>query len=452
MEFAGNTLSAVFWGLLVLSLLVAVHEGGHFLVARLCSVRVTEFFLGMPSRFKLSRKSKRFGTEFGITPILFGGYNRICGMESCDDELLADVLMHIYRTGSVRVADICQAFPVDGDRAHAILTTLADWASIRMVEGEDKDDPAFNTIPRDAALLCEYDAGHDGAAISAHADGDAYELPVSADEFLESERRHVYQGISFPKRLAMLVFGPLVNILFALLVVVFALSAVGVDTGSTEPVIGSVHAGSLAEQAGVLPGDTFVRVGEYGISDWHDISDALDVLLAAGEDFDIEVSRDGAGLTLHVDIPEGEAVDLIGITNTVSKVRLPVGEALSAAFHYAGQVARFALRLIDPAHTLETIGQSSSIVGMSVIASQAASTGLFDLLLVMAAISMSLGFMNLLPIPPLDGGKILFEVIQLAMGRPVSVKVQNIVSYIGLALLLALFVFVLRNDLIRYVM
>ena len=89
---------------------------------------------------------------------------------------------------------------------------------------------------------------------------------------------------------------------------------------------------------------------------------------------------------------------------------------------------------------------------MSVMASEAASAGAFDLLLVVAAISMSLGFMNLLPLPPLDGGKILFELIQLVTGRPVSVKVQNIVSYVGLALLLALFLFVLKNDIVRYFM
>ena len=126
--------------------------------------------------------------------------------------------------------------------------------------------------------------------------------------------------------------------------------------------------------------------------------------------------------------------------------------AIAAAFEYAGQVAEFALRLINPAHTMEVVGQSSSIVGMSVMASEAASAGVFDLLLVVAAISMSLGFMNLLPLPPLDGGKILFELIQLVTGKPVSVKVQNIVSYVGLALLLALFLFVLKNDIVRYFM
>ena len=62
---------------------------------------------------------------------------------------------------------------------------------------------------------------------------------------------------------------------------------------------------------------------------------------------------------------------------------------------------------------------------------------------------MSLGFMNLLPIPPLDGGKILIEVIQLAMGKPLSMRAQNAVSLVGLAFFLFVFVFVLRNDIMR---
>ena len=451
MSILSGAFSALIWGLIVLSLLVVVHESGHFLVARLCSVRVTEFFLGMPFRYHLSRKSKRHGTEFGITPILLGGYNRICGMESTDDELLADALAYIYSTGSVRVNDLCERFGIDDDRAFSILLTLSDWASIRTSPDDDPNNPTFRTIPRDGAFLCEYDGGHDQTAIDAHADGDAYELPMRPEEFLSFERSRVYQGIGFGKRLAMLVMGPLVNIVFALFIVTFALSAVGIDSGSTEPVIGTVYEDSLASEAGIQPGDRIVRIGEHEIASWYDISDSLDELLPAGGDFDIVVQRDGSEQTLHVTMG-GSASELLGITNVVVKVRLPLGDALMSAFEYAGQVAQFALKLINPAHTMEVVGQSSSIVGMSVMASEAASAGLFDLLLVVAAISMSLGFMNLLPIPPLDGGKILFEVIQLITGKPISIKVQNIVSYVGLALLLILFVFVLRNDFIRYVM
>ena len=66
----------VFWGLILLSALVFVHEGGHFLAARACGVRVLEFFLGMPCRFNIHHTSRRIGTKFGVTPILIGGYAR----------------------------------------------------------------------------------------------------------------------------------------------------------------------------------------------------------------------------------------------------------------------------------------------------------------------------------------------------------------------------------------
>lgn len=66
-------LSSLFWGLLLLSLLVVIHEAGHFLFARLFRVRVTEFFLGMPSRIRLAFRSKKYGTLFGVTPVLLGG-------------------------------------------------------------------------------------------------------------------------------------------------------------------------------------------------------------------------------------------------------------------------------------------------------------------------------------------------------------------------------------------
>lgn len=453
MAAIASTLSTIFWGLIVLSLLVVIHEGGHFLVARLCNVRVTEFFLGMPSKLRISKKSAKHGTEFGVTPLLLGGYNRICGMESAEDELLGDVLAYAYRTGSVRPSEVAERFSIDIDRAFTLLLALVDWASLRAPQDlEQNDDPEFKTIPRDSAFLCEYDEKSDKGALAAHADGDAYDVPFSPQEFLAQERSHVYQGMTFAKRLAMLVMGAVVNIIFALLVVVFTLSVVGLQTGSLEPVVGEVYEDSLAQAAGVMPGDTIVSIADYAINDWNDISDALDSVLAAGSDFTVVVDRQGEEVALSVGMPQGERPELFGITNTLTTVRLSVGEAVSVAFSYAGQVAAFALRLINPMHTLEVAGQSSSIVGMSVMASQAAAAGVSDLLLVIAAISMSLGFMNLLPLPPLDGGKILFEVIQLITGRPVSPKVQNIVSYVGLGLLLALFVFVLRNDIIRYIM
>ena len=73
MEQLTGFISSLFWGVVTFSVLVFIHEGGHFLAARACGVRVTEFFLGLPCRFNIHRVSRKNGTKFGVTPILLGG-------------------------------------------------------------------------------------------------------------------------------------------------------------------------------------------------------------------------------------------------------------------------------------------------------------------------------------------------------------------------------------------
>ncbi len=94
---------------------------------------------------------------------------------------------------------------------------------------------------------------------------------------------------------------------------------------------------------------------------------------------------------------------------------------------------------------------TSMVVGISVMASQAANTSLLDFVALMAAISMSLGFMNLLPIPPLDGGKILIETIGAIRRKPLTLKAQAAIGYVGLAFFLFIFFVVIRNDVLRFV-
>lgn len=132
-------------------------------------------------------------------------------------------------------------------------------------------------------------------------------------------------------------------------------------------------------------------------------------------------------------------------------MRMGLGQAFMQSIAYARMVGEFAARLVMPQHTMEVLNTSSSIVGISVMASEAASTSAADLISVVAAISMSLGFMNLLPIPPLDGGKVLIEVVQVVIRRQLSMKAQAAVSYVGLAFFMFVFVVVLRNDIMRFV-
>ena len=459
MSGALSVLQTVFWGVIVLSLLVFVHEGGHYLAARAFRVRATELFLGLPCRFKLSRKSRKVGTEFGVTPLLLGGYTRICGMEGASDELLAPALAIVMREGRVSAKAVADELGIDIDRSYDLLATLCDWASIKpYFDPELGEDPnqktypaAFETLPRDPSLLTEYDGGHDFSLPGTTQAGCPRPLPMSPESFLEQERARTYQGVGFLRRVAMLVAGPLVNVVLAFLIVTFALMARGVDYVSNESVVGEVTSGSIAQEAGVEVGDRIVAVEGQTVSTWDELVTEMSPYLEEGRDFSLTCERDDQSLVLEVEL-SGEPTDLIGIYSSVFTYHPTFLEAARASVSYTGEVASYVASLIHPQHTIEVLEQSSSVVGISVMASEAASSGFFDLAFVVAAISMSLGFMNLLPIPPFDGGKILIEVVQLVIRRPLSVRAQTVLSYIGLAFILFVFVFVLRNDIVRFVL
>ena len=130
MDTVLSVLSSVFWGLLMLSVLVFLHEGGHFLAARSCGVRVTEFFLGLPCRFDIHCTSRRIGTKFGVTPLLLGGYAAICGMDPTDVSCADRVLAAIYRHGRVTVADLAVELELSEEDVLEACALLLGWGSI----------------------------------------------------------------------------------------------------------------------------------------------------------------------------------------------------------------------------------------------------------------------------------------------------------------------------------
>ena len=452
-------LEAIFWGALVLSVLVFVHEGGHYLAARGFGVRVTEFFLGMPCRWKLSHKSKKVGTEIGVTPILLGGYTRICGMEGVEDELLAPALQCVMKHGRVRVEVLAAEIGCDVDKAYDLLITLTDWAAVEPYydpelgeEPNQKTYPAqFQTLARDADLLTEYDRGHDFSKPGSTAAGEPCPSNLTAEELLAQERSHTYLGCGFFKRLVMLVAGPLVNIVVSILLVTFAIMFEGVDYVPDISTLGGVEEGSIAEEIGLTADDTITMVGDTEVSTWTELVEALSPYLEDGVDFDLVVERDGEEFTVSVDLPDGEETEYLGIYSSSATYYPSFIESFVVALEYAGTVGTYVAELLVPTETMEILDQSTSIVGISVMASEAASSGLYDLVMLAAAVSMSLGFMNLLPIPPLDGGKIAIEIVQLIIRRPLSQRAQTVWNCIGMVFFLFIFIVVLRNDIVNYV-
>lgn len=456
MNMVLGVLSAVFWGLLVLSVLVLVHEGGHFLAARAFGMRVTEFYLGLPCRFHVCKKSERFGTEFGVTPVLLGGYNRICGMEGEEDELLPRALGIVQREGRAKAADLATELGIELEDAYALLAVLADMGSIRPYYNPELDEQpwqkewpeAFETLARDGMLLTEYDSDHDFSQEGSTAAGEPRPITDEAG-FYAQEAAQTYKGKGFVPRVVTLLAGPLVNILLAFVLLVGSFMAQGVRIPLNTNVLGGVVEGSYAEAAGLKEGDTILKIDDQDVNNWMTLADAATAGLRKGGDIRVAYIRDGLTAETTVELPEGGEAESIGFLCAIETRHLTFGEALISTMNYLGTVGSTVARILMPQHTMEIVGQSSSVVGISAMASQAAATGLLDFLFLAAAISVSLGFMNLLPIPPLDGGKILIEIVQLIIRRPLSTRAQNIVSYVGLAFFLFIFCFAVRNDIMR---
>lgn len=450
MEAISEIIAPIFWGVLLLSVLVFVHEGGHFLAARACGVRVTELFLGMPCRFNVHFSSKRIGTKFGVTPLLIGGYAAICGMDPQTVPCAPAVLAAVHRHGTVSVSDLARELELDPDDVLDACAFLLGWGSIAPVyEDESKQSSkyypmTYASMPRDAAGNTVYD-GKAFDRTYATKQGDAWVPPMGDDEFYLCERSHTYLGKGFWKRTLMLVAGIIVNILTGFILMVGVYSIVGIQSVDNVNTIGAVEAGSPAASAGLKAGDAILMVDGESTATWEEVYNALQ---ESGEDgaVDLTVEHDGSQRQMTIELSDQGT---LGISASVRTVRLNPLDSMRVGAMYIVQTAQGVIRMLTPQHTVEMLNNSASIVGISVLSAQAAQAGAGTFLSFAALISFSLGFMNLLPIPPLDGGKLLIEIVQAVSRRQVPIKVQAAFSWLGIILFGLLFVYMLRVDILR---
>lgn len=450
MEAISDIIAPFFWGVLLLSVLVFVHEGGHFLAARACGVRVTELFLGMPCRFNVHFSSKRIGTKFGVTPLLIGGYAAICGMDPQTVPCAPAVLAAVHRHGTVSVSDLARELELDPDDVLDACAFLLGWGSIAPVyEDESKQSSkyypmTYASMPRDAAGNTVYD-GKAFDRTHATKQGDAWVPPMGDDEFYRCERSHTYLGKGFWKRALMLVAGIIVNILTGFILMVGVYSIVGIQSVDNVNTIGAVEAGSPAASAGLKAGDAILMVDGESTATWEEVYNALQ---ESGEDgaVDLTVEHDGSQRQMTIELSDQGT---LGISASVRTVRLNPLDSMRVGAMYIVQTAQGVIRMLTPQHTVEMLNNSASIVGISVLSAQAAQAGAGTFLSFAALISFSLGFMNLLPIPPLDGGKLLIEIVQAVSRRQVPIKVQAAFSWLGIILFGLLFVYMLRVDILR---
>ncbi len=412
--------STIFWGVLTFSILVVLHEGGHFLAARAFGVKVHEFMVGLPGP-ALRFKSRRSGTVFGITAIPLGGYVRIAGMEpGPEDELLAPALKAATLAGRTDANRLAGDLGVEVERASSLLATLADWGALKAATDDE------------ISYL---------AVLEADEDTDAVRL-------LDEARSVTYRALSKPKRITVLSMGVLVNLFTALLVFTVVLGFWGYYTQSLT--LYEVQAESGAEEAGLRPGDRITSVGGTEVDDWFALTREV-TALEPGDTTDVGFVRNGQPQQASVTVGASEqGTPVLGVVSDVEHVTPSFPEAAVESVRLTGMVFAAIGRFFSPDTFQESVEGARSIVGITVEVAEAARTGPLNYAWIVALLSLSLGVMNILPIPPLDGGKIAVELVEAIARRPLSRRFSLGLSLSGALLLFSLIGYLMYADVVRY--
>jgi regulator of sigma E protease len=301
-----------------------------------------------------------------------------------------------------------------------------------------------------------------GGYVKFFGDENAASVPdhAAAAIMTEEEKKDSFFGKSVGARAAVVVAGPIAN--FVLAVFIFAGLFMAVGKQNVAARVDSVQAGSAAEVAGFKPGDLVVSIGADKISSYSDIQRIVSV--SAGEPLKIVVERNGQPVTLTATPQLKEIKDnfgnshrlgLLGISRSMAAgdIKMQKFGPLMAVVMGAKETWFVVDRTLSYIGGIFTGREAANQVGgpirIAQVSGEMASVGFAALMSLTAALSISIGLLNLFPIPLLDGGHLLFYGIEVLRGRPMSKWAQEVGFRIGLAIVVMLMIFATYNDILH---
>ncbi|TMJ19134.1 MAG: RIP metalloprotease RseP [Alphaproteobacteria bacterium] len=291
--------------------------------------------------------------------------------------------------------------------------------------------------------------------------GDMNPASTPSDEWLSmpaAERAETFQAQKLWRRFLIVAAGPVTNFLFAIVAFMIIFAAVGYPT--TPAGVGAVSPGSAAEAAGFRPGDQIVGVDGNRIETFADLQSY--VMLRPEEEMAFDVRREGRTIVLHAttraEMREDEfhnraRAGLLGVSpnGALEFAPLPLSQLPGTAIKTtAGIVESMMVALGQVASGRRSLQELGGPLKIAEVSGQQASLGWLPFFWLMSVVSINLGFINLLPIPLLDGGHLLFYAIEGVRRKPLRPEAQEWAFRTGLAVLLALMAFVTFNDLASF--
>lgn len=439
--------------LVALGVLVTFHEFGHFWVARRCGVKVLRFSVGFGS--PLVRWHDRHGTEFVIAAIPLGGYVKM--LDEREGDVPPALLDSAFNRKTVR-----QRFAIvsAGPLANFLLALVFFWLLAML--GSQQVRPVVGAV-ESGSLAAQAGMAIDqeivavnGKPVSGWGEvnlqlvrrlGESGQLDVTVREVGSSAERHLQiplqnwlKGVEEPD----------------------PITALGIRPWRPQiaPVIAQLDPEGPAQAAGIQLGDRLISLNRQPLDDWQQVIDAVKVL--PGATAVLEVERDGQ----RVDVPltlaargEGEArrgylgAGVEGGEWPAEMLREVRFGPLDAVVEGAKRTWTMSLLTLDSLKKMLfgelSVKNLSGPITIAKVAGASAQSGLGDFLNFLAYLSISLGVLNLLPIPVLDGGHLLFYLVEWVRGRPLSERVQGWGVQIGISLVVGVMLLALVNDLGR---
>ncbi|WP_461219528.1 RIP metalloprotease RseP [Lapidilactobacillus salsurivasis] len=414
--------------LIIFSILVVFHEFGHYYVARRSGILVREFSIGFGPKMVSWRRNH---TTFTIRWLPIGGYVRMAGAEDDDSAIEPGTsgTVQLNDAGVVTVIDISEeSGNLSGIPLQIGKADLVDALTISGNENADPDQPRTYQVDHDALII----------------EKDGTEVQIAP-------RDVQFQSATVGRRILTNFAGPFNNFLLAIVgFMIVAFLQGGVVSSSNA--IGTVTSDSVAAQAGLKAGDQITQVNGQATANWTELVTAIQKRY--GQKTKITYQRDKATATTTLtpktvtDASSKTKYGQIGITNAVDR---SLGAKLKYGFTATWDLAGRILQVLGSFFTGGfSLNKLSGPVGIYNSTAQVVSGGLVNIVYFLAMLSINLGLVNLVPIPGLDGGKILLNLIEAIRRKPIPVEKEGIITLIGAGFLLILMVAVTWNDIVRY--
>jgi regulator of sigma E protease len=471
---------SILYAALVFAVLVVVHEAGHFAMAKKVGVRVLRFSIGYPPKVFGFRRGE---TEYSVGATPFGGYVRMLGDEVGEEPKPEELTMYLHEVGldligAARERGAIQAGSGFDDNLRMVAERLSTESNpggaARAISPQSGDPSALavsDSVPilapagvigrelkPDEALLINEVRRH--AKVDDAIKALAEHPPAS---LVEAYCKRAFPTQSLGKRVLIVLAGPLSNIIFApiLLTLVFM-------TGVPQllPVVGKTTKDLPAAKAGLLSGDRILTVDGLPMESWADFSKTVKAGDGSAVKLEIERKQDGRPVrsTIVIKPTRLDQKTLYGTNATTWVIGVqPRGDETTRRYGPVGAVEEACETSVEM--TVQMVVGIASIFSGSTpvrealggpimiaqLAGQEAHRGFSNLAMFTVMLSLELGIINLLPVPLLDGGHLLFFVFEGVKGEPLELRYREAMLQVGLFLLVALMAFVIFNDISRIV-